>query len=295
VSLVQRLINVKFQLANGTFVESGTDTVELSGLRITCDIVKAGGPSMGTLEMQIYGMTLSLMNQLSTLGIKVTLVPRNVVTVTAGDGESGMGTVFVGNITEAWTIFPEDGSPNVSFHVAAHVLGAFSVAPAQPSSFTGSTDVATILNGLATQMALAFENNGVNVKLNSPYFYGSPRDQALACVNAAAISWNGGDNGTLAIWPRGGSRGGLIPLLSKTTGMIGYPSYTAQGISVRSVFNPSIGFGSQIQVQSDFVKAANGMWAVYALNYELDSLMPNGRWRSFMQCYNSAFPSPVAS
>jgi len=43
---------------------------------------------------------------------------------------------------------------------------------------------------------------------------------------------NDGVPKTLIIWPKGGSRGGSIPLVSRDTGMIGYPSYTQNGIVV---------------------------------------------------------------
>jgi hypothetical protein len=297
MSFVKRRIEVTFTLANDpasnepkTFTESGTNTVTVKGLRVSATIVKAGGPAMATMQMQIYGLTLSLMNQLSTLGVVIQLVPRNVVTVTAGDDETGLATVFVGNITEAWADF--QSAPDVPFHVNAHTLSAAAVIPASPSSFAGSTDVTTIMSGLATQMGLSFENNGVTATLANPYFYGSARDQALACVRAAGISWNGGDNGVLAIWPRNGARGGAVPLVSPQTGMIGYPSFTAYGIALKTVFHRSIGFGAKIRVESS-LKPACRTWAVYDLGHRLESLVIGGAWESIIKAYDPNFPAPV--
>lgn len=280
MSFARRLIEVTFQLGEGAFGESGTNTVTLAGLRMTSKIVKAGGRSMGTASIRINGMTLSLMNQLSTLGQLVQLTRRNTIAIAAGDEGSTLGTVFVGTITNAWIDF--QGAPDVAFQVEAHAGLIEALAPCPPSSFKGSADVAVILSGLATQMGLPFENNGVSVILSNPVFNGSARDQALAAVEHAGIEWNGLDNGVLAIWPRGGARGSTAPLISPETGMVGYPAYTSKGILVRTLFNPSIGYGQKIVVQSS-VQPACGEWNVYSLDHNLDTLQPNGQWFSTLE------------
>jgi hypothetical protein len=52
--------------------------------------------------------------------------------------------------------------------------------------------------------------------------------------------------------------------VSSKTGMEGYPTYTAYGIMLSTIYNPSIGFGQKIKVEST-LKPANGEWAVYGL------------------------------
>jgi hypothetical protein len=276
---VQRLLSFIFQLGEGQFGNSGFDTVTIDGLRASCRIIKAGGPSMSTAECDIYGMTRDQMNKLSTLGMVATLQRRNVITINAGDAEAGLSTVFRGTITNAWADFT--GAPDVLFHVSAHVGGIEALVPIAPSSFKGGADVATIMSGLATQMGLSFENNGVQVQLSNPYFPGTARTQAQACAEHAGIEWII-DDGTLAIWPSGFSRGGVAPLLSPQTGMVGYPAYTSMGIIVRSVYNPSIGFGHKIEVASDLTDAC-GVWVVNRLDYELDSMVPHGKWFALME------------
>jgi hypothetical protein len=76
MSFSQKLINVQIQSAPNsgtgqpnTFTESGTNTVTLSGSRTSVRIFNAGAPSGARASVRIYGLTNSLMNQLSTLGI----------------------------------------------------------------------------------------------------------------------------------------------------------------------------------------------------------------------------------
>jgi hypothetical protein len=289
MSFVRRKINVTFTLAEGTFAESGKNTVTLSGLRTSVRCIKAGGPSMGTLQMMVFGMTPSIMNRLSTLGMVIQLVPRNTVTVEAGDDQSGMGTVFIGTITNAYPDF--NAMPDVGFFVEAHTGLIEAVELAKPTSYRGAAKVDVIMSGLASKMQLAFENSGVDTVLANPYFSGSLRSQAKACAEAAGINWVI-DNGVLAIWPRNKARGTAIPLVSADTGMVGHPSYTAQGIALRPEFNPSIGFGWKIKVQSDLDRA-NGTWAVYSLAHMLDAELPKGQWFTDIGAYNPAYAAPV--
>jgi hypothetical protein len=296
MALVRRKLRATITLAAiegqaQTFSDSaGADTVVIEKLRMSAEILHAGGPSDGTLDLTVYGLSESTINKLSTLGMQLNLVPKNQIVLEAGDDQSGMGTVFTGFVLSAFGDF--NASPDVSFHISAHTLAPQAVIPAKASSFKGSADVATIMSGFATQLGLKFENNGVNGKLSNAYFSGSAKTQAQACVDAAGIAWNHGEGGVLAIWPKNGSRNGQVPVVSKDTGMKGYPTYTAYGISVETLYNPSIGFGQQIQVQSR-IQAASGTWAVYGLSHHLESEMPNGNWFSTVLGYNPKFPVPV--
>lgn len=276
MTFVRRLLSIRFILGEGTFGETGQNTVDLSGLRITSKILKAGGPSMGTLDMQVFGMTASLMNQLSTLGLIWTQIRRNTVVLSAFDEGAVPSVVFQGTITNAWADF--QAAPDVAFHVEAHTGLLEAVSSMGPTSFVGGADVALIMSGLATKMGLAFENSGITSVLSNPYFWGSPRNQVQACADAAGINWII-DNGKLAIWPRGGARGGAVPLISPATGMIGYPAYTSKGIMVRTLYNPSIGYGGLVEVQSS-QQPASGQWVVYGLDHDLDAQFPGGKWET---------------
>lgn len=297
MALLERRLEVTFTLARNetknvqkNFTGTSKNTVTLSGLRMSCKIINAGGLSNSTMQMTIYGLSLSIMNDLSTLGVQINLIPKNSIIVTAGDAKSGMGTVFAGYVTFAWAAFK--GAPDVSFQVMANTGLPDRVIPAVSSSFKGPVDVATLMSGFATKMQLKFENNGVTTKLPSAYFYGPIGMQAQDAVTKAGIEWNHGEGGVLAIWPKGKARGGSIPLISPETGMVGYPIYTKYGIMIETLFNPSIGFGGQIQVKSS-LKQATGLFNVYSLDHDLDTLMPDGKWFSTIGASNPAHPTPL--
>lgn len=308
MAFVQRLLSASFTLGEGNFGDAGqSDTVDVSGLRMRARIDNAGGAGQTTLDLEVYGMSLSVMNTLSTLGFVPTTVRKNTVIVKAGDS-NGLATVFDGTIYDAYVDL--SAQPDVAFRVRATAAFIDGLAPAPPTSYQGAVDVALVLESIAGQLDAPFENNNVSVILTNPYFEGSLRVQAQKAVDAAGIAWNNLNDRKLAIWMPGQARGSFAPLVSSDTGLVGYPSYTSIGIALRTVFNPSISFGGKIDVQvsqlfvnqpqvnsqgqlTGFAKiGGSGIWAVTHLNHDLESLVPHGNWFSDIEAapvgYNAA-------
>lgn len=299
MALIRRLIDVTFELGEGSYGTGGANTVTLSGLRVSANVQNAGGRSMGAAEVRVWGMTLSKMNQLSTLGMVVTAQRKNVLTLSAHNEGEPPATFFKGTIYDAWADL--NSQPDVAFVVSAKTALFEAVKTATPISIRGSADVANMLSGIASQMGFSFENSGVTSKLSNSYFAGSLRDQAQRIVKQAGIQWNACENGVLAIWPAGSTRNGANPIVSSETGMIGYPSFTANGIMLKTIYNPSIGLGTKLSVRSSIQtilsKAENpatpakasGDWVVYKIDHQLESLLPHGKW------YSSILAAPVGT
>lgn len=310
----KRMVTVTVRLAPDsktnqptTFTESGTDTVTLPPLRTSVRIQNSGAPSGARASVQVWGMTPSLMNQLSTLGLAYNIVPKNVVTIAAGDEGAVPATVFSGTVIQAYASY--DAMPDVPFFFECNSGVAEAVAPAAPSSFTGPTDVATIMTGLARQMNLGFENNGVNIKISNPYLPGNFKTQMQKIARDANINAEIINGNLLAIWPKGGNRTTTtVPIISKDTGMITAPAFTSQGIIVRTTFDPLISFGGLIKVRStvldavtqaqknqnsDFKTPADSLWAVNKLDLALDSQVPKGQWMSTIHAFNPNYPKPI--
>ena len=279
MALIKRKIDIVLTYGTGVNGEGPPQAVTLSGYRVSVNCKTAGGPGMGTAQIRVFGMTLDLMNRLSTMGILPTAYKRNAVTVIAGDEVNGMAKIFEGTIQAAWADMMT--APDVAFNITALAGLIEALLPIPPSSYPGTADAAVIMANLAEQMGLAFENNGVSVILAKPYFPGAARQQMTDVAESAKIGWII-DNGVLAIWPHGGSRGGAVPLLSPETGLIGYPAYTSTGLVLWTQFNPSVRFGAKVQVKSELTPAC-GTWQVANLVHDLEAETPGGKWASQMQ------------
>lgn len=270
----QKQLQVQFSLANGVFEGGGNSKTLSYPMRMSAKIKNAGPPAMGQLDLDVYGMSLSDMNQLTSIGTQINTVSQNTVIVMAGDVGGTLSKVFEGTIGYAW--MDGQNQPQVVFRVQAWGGLYHKVAPASSTSINGSGDVATIMSNLAGQMGLSFENNGVTAKLSNPHFPGSLMNQAQACAQHAGIEMDV-SSGTLSIWPTNANRDGAVVEISAETGMVGYPAVAPMGVSVKTLFNPSLKRGGKIAVQSE-IKPACGTWVIYNLDLDLESMVPGGAW-----------------
>lgn len=308
-SLIQRQVALSIALAQNTqtaqpstFAESGTSSVNIQGLRTSVRI-RDSGTVNATASVRVWGLPPSLMNQLSTLGLVLNLVPKNIITITAGNQGGQMSSVFQGTI---WSAYGEySGQPDVPFVMECLLSGANNVLNTPPTSYPQQFDVATAFGSIANLMGAGFVNNGVSVMLPPMYLSGAPMVQARKLAEAANVSWGFPSGNILEIWPKNGNRTAqTIPKISAQTGMIGYPAFTQKGIIVKTLFNPQIAFGSKVEVDSVVLSSISQVqasrstpfptqWAVNKLDLDLDAYFPKGQWMSTVYAYAPGTTPPI--
>lgn len=291
---IQRQIRVVIQLGIGDYGSAGYTTYTFDGLRVSASIKKMGMPSANEADIRIWGLSLDFMNAVTTLGQQALVMLRNnKVTLYAGDAVSGLPMLFTGTIQEAWADF--SGMPDVYLSIHSITGGLDRLIPSPPSSYPEAADVTVVIADLAARMGLAFRNGGVSgVTIARPYWPGTLMQQAETVAEHAGIAFLA-DNDTIWIWPLGGTRDGAgaqVPVIAAGSNMIGYPSYTAQGIGLRALYNPAISMGGVVQVISS-VTNANGFWVVYKLVHTLESERPDGQWSSELEGSQYGGPAPI--
>jgi hypothetical protein len=215
---------------------------------------------------------------------------QSVVTVQAGTSESGMSVIYSGPIAMAMTDYT--GAPHVSFYVTSLAAQGLALAATPPNSYKGGADAAVVMSDLARLQNMPFENNGVSgVIIHNPYFHGSPLDQMQQCADTGGFEM-AVVNRTLAIWPKGGARGKLIPLVSPQTGLVGYPVRTPIGVTFTTLFNPSINPHSRVELKTSVIQCS-GQWNITGMDYVLESEVPHGAWFSYITCLQSPDGSPA--
>lgn len=279
-----KALELTITLGSGTFGEDVGDTVTLSGFRMLAEIGTPGGDSMGQCTLRVFGLRNDLMNKLTTIGpVNTAIRAKNAISLAAGEDDGPMNIAFQGTIIDAWADY--NASPDVAFNIVAFAGLDAALKPVDATSYKGSTDVATILSEIAqNEMNLAFENHGVDAKLSSPYLHGGALSKLRAVAQASDICWSI-ERGTLVIWTRQDGRKTAAPTVSPDTGMVGYPSLSSKGMTVRMLYNPDIRIGGDINVQSAILMAC-GSWRVYNLSHSLSCLVPDGPWFSTVDAYN---------
>ena len=284
MSFVKRVIQITITLGSGSFGDDKGNTLVLSGLRTLVNISAFGGDSQGEANVRIYGLTLDLINQLTTIGpIMTEIRGKNLIDIAAGDENGTLSTIYKGTILNAWGDFRS--SPDVGLNIVAYAAMRPALAPVSPTSYEGGANVADIMAAIAKKGQLNLINHDVSVFLSSPYFPGSALDQIRACAKAAGID-HIIETGTLSIWPRGGSRAGEIPVLSPGGGLIGYPTFSSQGVLLQCEFLPSIRTGGKVKVENSSIPMANGTWVVFQCSYDISSEMPDGPWFTNLEVWN---------
>lgn len=280
-TFTRKAIDITFQLGTGTFGDTGSNTVTVSGLRVVATITKVGGVASDQAYVRVYGLSPTIQGQLSSIGTPAYYMRNNVMAISPGDA-NGTSLAYQGLMYSAYQNF--EHQPDTFLEVSCNTSWAGQLVPTAPLSVRGTGDVATMFQSIAQSQNLSFENNGVQVKLSNPYFAGTQKEQCDELAAAANVVWTS-DGATLAIWPVGGSRGTAIPLISPETGMIGYPTRVGdQGIGFRTYYNPNIVFGGQIQMQSSYTQA-NGQWYVNRIVHDLTSQQHGGPWQTECECW----------
>lgn len=274
----QKHLRFVITLGTGKFGSSNNDQIILQGFRASANIDKAGGMMMGTLRAKIYGVKQADMNAVTTLQWKPGTIIPNTVEVFAIDGKAET-LVFAGNVVNAWGDY--QNMPDVFLHIQAQSAFFNQLISTAPRSFKGSVDVAVVMGQIAKELGLLFENNGVDIKLTDVYLPNTGLEQAKDLARMAACDFYVDDK-ILAITPRNAPRVVTIPLVSKESGLMGYPTFDGIGISFQTLFNPAITFGGSIKMATDIPQAA-GEWVVTSIAHQLESERPGGAWFSYVR------------
>lgn len=295
IKQLQASITINPSSTTPTFNGSNANTITFGGpnqnaVRMSVRIHNAEGID-GNADISVFGLPLSIMQQLSTYGTQMNLLPKNQITIFGGDDSAPLTQVFSGSIIGSVIDIKQPSAP---MRITANSAAAFSAVVAKPQSYNGATDVATAMQQIAGAMGLQFENNGVKSSIANLYLYGSPRDQYNDLVRAADIGATI-DRGTLAIWPKFQNRNGNPTTISPQDGtMIDYPVYTATGVMIRALYNPNFGIGRQVTVKGSQLANVNSTWNIYSVDHDLESQTPGGKWESLMQTSSPKFPTPIA-
>lgn len=284
MSFARRVIQITITLGTGQFGDDKGNTIVISGHRTMVSIAAFGGDSQGEAQVKIFGLTLDLINQLTTIGpIMTEIRGKNLIDIAAGDEDGTLSTIYTGTILNAWGDFKS--APDVGLNIIAYSAMRAALAPVAPTSYSEGVSVTTAMADLALKAQLNFISHDVDVVIPSSYFPGSALDQIRSCANAAGIDYII-EFGTLSIWPKNGSRAGEIPVISPESGMIGYPTFSSQGVLLECEFLPNVRVGGKVTVEKSSIPMANGTWVVFQAAHNISSELPDGPWFTSLEVWN---------
>lgn len=276
MSFVKRASKITLRLRSGTIPGTQVTSIDLTGHRMEASIQKAGSTlGAGVLALRVWGMKKSDMSTFATNSLNAFAVRGDEIILAVGDVGRPLHQVFLGTILEGNIDY--EGAPEVSFNIFARSGFNANLDAAAPNSYK-VCDVARVMEAIARMQGWTFRNNGVTTQLSNQYLYGTAWAQLETLANAAQITAVV-ENGGLTIWPGNGRRDDVVIPINAENGMIGYPALKTPGVIVRTLFNPELAYGRQVELKSS-VGPANGVFKIFGISHELSTDLPGGHWRS---------------
>lgn len=275
-SFTLKTIRLVITLGKGNFSEGG-NTKTIEGLACEVSISKPGLPEKNTASVKVWGLKYEDMAQLTMLAFRPLEMQRNLISIFAGDLGEKLSLAFSGHITSAYADF--NSAPDVAMQFEADT-GTYSQLIAEPTLTTnGETSADSLFATFAESAGFTFVNEGVTASVKNVVIPGSPMDKAEKLANEIDCELLVDDN-SMVILPAGQARRGNAVLLNKESGMVGYPTFNQDGISLRCIYNPDLSYNGVIKVES-IVPRASGEWRITKLTHNLSAYVPGGgNWES---------------
>jgi hypothetical protein len=257
-----------------TITQDGTAKT-YEGFASEVNITKPGLPEKNSAKVKIWGLKYEDMANLTMLAFRPLEARPNLLEVEAGDQGGRLAMIFRGEITAASADF--NASPDVTMNFEAD-SGSYPQKIAAPVlTVAGEVKAADLFAKFAAEAGYEYKNEGLTASLKNAWFPGSPVEKARKLARDIGCELII-DDGAMITLPAGGARPGQGVLLNKESGLIGYPTFSQQGIVCRCLFNPDLVYGGIIKVES-LVPKATGQWKITKLTHDLSANKP-GNWES---------------
>lgn len=276
-----KTIQLEITLGKGVFSEGGNTKI-IEGLACEVSIEKPGQPEKNSANINVWGLKLEDMAQLTMLSFKPLEYHKNTITVRAGVQGEELSVAFSGDITHAFADF--NSAPDVSMCFEASTA-FYAQQIAQPMiTINGEANAADVIAQEAKKAGFTLQIDKIpNIPILNACFSGSPIEKITRIATDLGLEVIIDDGQIIILPPKGEARTLSATLLTKDTGMIGYPTFTQNGISLKCFYNPELLYGGLVQVES-IVPRASGVWKITKLSHSLSAYTSSaGAWESELE------------
>ena len=190
--------------------------------------------------------------------------PKTII-VEAGRVSYGTAVIYRGNIVSVIVSQPPDIRVTLKCLTGNFIKGNV-LTRNQP----GQTTHRQICQQIAQDTGTILNYQATDKNISNYAFAGGALDQ----VNVAGSLGNYNifiDNDTLVVKDALIPISGTTRILSAETGMIGIPEFTERGIKVKFLIDNQTKLGSAIDIRSQQYPAANGIYVIYKLGFQIAS------------------------
>jgi hypothetical protein len=246
--------NTLFGRKISLFVDNGKTGLDLSEMHIRFAVKQSDIATPNNLWARVYNLSRDTANRIGSEFSKVILQ--------AGYENSNFGVIFTGTITQTVTgkernvdsfvdIYAGDGD---EFHNQCTVNRTLSAGATAADILDALTQKGSVQIPLATDTNKLIGGVSPVVFNRGKVLWGMSRDHLDGWAEKNGFKWSI-QHGELVLVPITGYRDGEAVVLSSSTGLVGIPEATNDGVYARCLLNPLIRIGGLVQIaQNDLSK-----------------------------------------
>jgi len=234
------------------------------GLAVTVSGSKCANATQNECEIKITNLDRATRDYIltETSPFNKNTTPKRI-TVEAGRKSTGAALVFMGDIVTAKGSQPPDIAVTIKAATGNYSKGDI-IARSQP----GMVALRRIAEQVAKDLGLSLDFQCTDKQIANYSFTGGALKQVEKLGSCGRVNAYVDDKALVL-------KNYNVPLANRTrvlnldTGLIGVPEFTEQGIKVKMLFDNQTTLGSGLDITSVMLPAANGLYTVYKLTFEL--------------------------
>ena len=248
-------------------IQVGDDLKTYEGLSITAKGVKFSSPNSGQCTITILNLNSETREYLMRVAnpFNTSNVQKGVI-LEVGRESYGTSVLYTGDIFRV-TPTPK---PDMGLELQC-ITGSFNKGRLVSRSGQELSTLSSIAAGVAADnnLGLSFDVPEKNI---ANYSFTGSADSQIKKLAELSDSDVYVDNSILYVKPASKPKSGAtVRVLNKSSGMVGVPKGTENGIKVSMLFDPVTQIGSQIDLVSEINPVLDGSYAVYKLNFDISS------------------------
>ncbi len=224
--------------------------IDLSQFRIKFAVMRSDSATPNTAEIRVYNLS-----DQTAIDVQSLVNIGNVVL--SGGYDKNFGVIFEGNIKQV-IIGRESGTDTFIDIIAGDGAQAYNYAFVSTSLAAGASQSDQVNAAIK-----AMESHGVaagnltGVESNSKLFrgkvlFGNARNYLRSAAQTAGSSWSIQD-GKVNFVPNKSYLPGQQIMLTPTSGMVGTPYQTTDGVNVKCLLNPLINIGGRVYIDNSTI------------------------------------------
>ena len=258
-ALDPRIVQVKIDVNGQTKTYSGDLWISATGTKYANVLQNDAEITIQNLDKVTQDYLLT-----ETTPFNLNVTPKSV-SLFAGRQSYGTTLIYVGTVVASRVTQP----PDIGITLKC-LTGNFNKTALLTRNQPGGATIQQIAQGIANDNHLLLRFQATDRTVNNFAFSGSNLNQIDALAQLGTFNVYV-DNNVLVVKNSNEALLGSTRVVSADNGMIGIPEFTEQGIKVKFLVDNKTTVGSGIEIVSTVYPAANGIYVIYKLGFQITS------------------------